>query len=96
MDTTLGLTADFLDPRDDFRNGFVAGVTHLRGQAHPTDMQIRAATNELCQYRLALQRDTPCPPGGPQHSSIDAVVNQSQYEHSSDGPNSPRWARRVR
>jgi hypothetical protein len=95
MDTTLGLPDDLHDPRDDFRNGFVAGVTHLRAQAHPTDKQIYAATNELCLYRLALQRDNPCPPGTRPRSAIDAVVERNQYEHSSDGPNSSRWARRL-
>ena len=44
---------DFHDPRDEFRNGFIAAVTHLRGQLNPTESQIHAATNELCVYRLA-------------------------------------------
>lgn len=53
MDTKLGMQHDFTDPRDAFRNGFVAAVTHLRGQRDPTSSQICAAVDELNSFRLA-------------------------------------------
>jgi len=93
MDSTSDLSNEFHDPRDQFRNGFVAAVTYLRGQRHPTDEQIHAATNELCLYRLTGTADdrpsvqSPC-------GSVESEPDASQYEHSDTGPNSSRWARR--
>jgi hypothetical protein len=65
----------------------------LRGQRHPTDEQIHAATNELCLYRLTATADD----GPSDRSPCGSVENEpdlSQYEHSDNGPNSSRWARR--
>jgi hypothetical protein len=52
MNITLDLPDPFSDPRDDFRKGFVAAVTHLRGQSRPTQLQLRAALEVLGEYRL--------------------------------------------
>jgi hypothetical protein len=65
----------------------------LRGQRHPTDEQIHAATNELCLYRLTATADDH-PPERLPCGSVGSERDAPQYEHSDNGPNSSRWARR--
>ena len=42
----------YVDPRDDYRNGFVDAVTYLRGQMTPSHEQISDAVTVLTDFRL--------------------------------------------
>ncbi|MEP7312972.1 MAG: hypothetical protein ABI859_10340 [Pseudomonadota bacterium] len=51
MDKSFSIVQPFGDARDDFRNGFIAGVTQGRGQLHPTEEQVLDAIRELRKFR---------------------------------------------
>lgn len=62
MHTAIRSTHFDRDSRDDFRNGFVAAITHLRGQGHPTEEQTLAAIEVLHEFRRTqpqLEADRP-------------------------------------
>jgi hypothetical protein len=41
----------YADRRDDYRNGFVDAVAHMRGEFPPTEQQIFSALEELQNFR---------------------------------------------
>jgi hypothetical protein len=77
MDITLDLPESFSDPRDEFRNGFVAAVTHLRGQSHPTELEMEAALKALGEFRLETKVDVPYPPSLPTFTMADGNADRS-------------------
>lgn len=92
MDNTLDLAHPFSDPRDDFRKGFVAAVTHLRGQFCPTQLQLRAALDVLIDFRLQSKVAVPHLPGRPVCGEIAGT--RHSYGHKNDSPTSSSWAPR--
>jgi hypothetical protein len=76
MDITLDLPVSFSDPRDEFRNGFVAAVTHLRAQSRPTEWQIAAALEALGDYRRETKVDVAYPPSLPTFTMADCRTDQ--------------------
>ena len=58
----------YTDRRDDYRNGFVDAIVHLRHQYPPTDEQIESAVVELHRFRRTASACTP-----------DAAVYETSY-----------------